>query len=529
MVIFKMNTRRGMGRGTGKIGYYNLAPMDSHIHSLSAKGVKQNYHITYNDKKGVQHNILWEGYFPITKFRQKGNKLISFEELNAKGLSCDKKLCQKVQELRKLDVPTSDLQGIITVLAQKIGKELQLVDKNVIGNYETYPDVEEELLSYAYGKQTLAETEKNIKNLAKVKSVYDDEVGYGLHRINAKGENVLIVKGVNGWRIENDKGKILVDKVFNNHLDAFDYYKQNLKLKSQTTEQSQTGMGYEINAKGMKSEIDKLEKRTKELIAEEERNHGYPENQKKALSKFFKLAREKTFKDSQELYNFWKEFDTFGVSITGRITGNRAFNDQYSREQTRKWYEPIYQSHVDSFNKSLGQLIKKTSMNAKGYTDAYIDYKKLKKGTKVKFRSRKGVLTSDAEYVSGGSWGGFQARIKWNDGEESEWSLNKTGMKFWGKLPSLPKNKGTESVYGIVYWNKSKGQRDLAGNDVWTTKKQAEKWIKAKTKDVWTASDYKNYKIKKFKVGKDAFQPVLGSWVYDRGRVYFARSQWQGD
>jgi hypothetical protein len=30
-----MNIRRGMGRGTGKIGYYNLAPMDSHIHSLS--------------------------------------------------------------------------------------------------------------------------------------------------------------------------------------------------------------------------------------------------------------------------------------------------------------------------------------------------------------------------------------------------------------------------------------------------------------------------------------------------------------
>jgi hypothetical protein len=35
-----MNTRRGMGKGTGKIGYYNLAPMDAHIHSLSAKGVK---------------------------------------------------------------------------------------------------------------------------------------------------------------------------------------------------------------------------------------------------------------------------------------------------------------------------------------------------------------------------------------------------------------------------------------------------------------------------------------------------------
>ena len=33
------NVRRGMGFGRG-IGYYNIAPMDSHIHRLSAKGVK---------------------------------------------------------------------------------------------------------------------------------------------------------------------------------------------------------------------------------------------------------------------------------------------------------------------------------------------------------------------------------------------------------------------------------------------------------------------------------------------------------
>jgi len=33
------NTRRGLGKGLGT-GYKNLAPMDSHIHSLSAKGVR---------------------------------------------------------------------------------------------------------------------------------------------------------------------------------------------------------------------------------------------------------------------------------------------------------------------------------------------------------------------------------------------------------------------------------------------------------------------------------------------------------
>lgn len=34
-----MNSRRGMGKGLG-CGYKNIAPMDSHIHSLSAKGIK---------------------------------------------------------------------------------------------------------------------------------------------------------------------------------------------------------------------------------------------------------------------------------------------------------------------------------------------------------------------------------------------------------------------------------------------------------------------------------------------------------
>ena len=34
-----MNMRKGLGKGKGK-GYYNIVPMDSHIHSLSAKGVK---------------------------------------------------------------------------------------------------------------------------------------------------------------------------------------------------------------------------------------------------------------------------------------------------------------------------------------------------------------------------------------------------------------------------------------------------------------------------------------------------------
>jgi len=37
-----MNTRKGLGKGLGT-GYKNIAPMDAHIHSLSAKGQKTYY------------------------------------------------------------------------------------------------------------------------------------------------------------------------------------------------------------------------------------------------------------------------------------------------------------------------------------------------------------------------------------------------------------------------------------------------------------------------------------------------------
>lgn len=49
-----MNTRKGLGKGLG-CGYKNLAPMDAHIHSLSAKGLKTTTVIPMNatgDAKG---------------------------------------------------------------------------------------------------------------------------------------------------------------------------------------------------------------------------------------------------------------------------------------------------------------------------------------------------------------------------------------------------------------------------------------------------------------------------------------------
>lgn len=108
------------------------------------------------------------------------------------------------------------------------------------------------------------------------------------------------------------------------------------------------------------SDIDKVEAAIERRIAEEGANRwGYPENQKRALRKFIKQARQKEL-SGNKLYAYWKEFDTFGVSITGRSTGNRAFEDVFGRETVRKWYKPIYESHVLGFNKALGEAIRRS-------------------------------------------------------------------------------------------------------------------------------------------------------------------------
>ena len=65
--------RTGMGKGLGK-GYKNIAPMDSHIHSLSAKGVSQKYAtiVHYKNSKGEK---IFSGREKETLFQSSKSKL----------------------------------------------------------------------------------------------------------------------------------------------------------------------------------------------------------------------------------------------------------------------------------------------------------------------------------------------------------------------------------------------------------------------------------------------------------------------
>ena len=53
--------RRGLGKGTGNRGYYNLMPMDSYVHSLSAKGIKSKVPLNTKAKSYTGKKCKWCG------------------------------------------------------------------------------------------------------------------------------------------------------------------------------------------------------------------------------------------------------------------------------------------------------------------------------------------------------------------------------------------------------------------------------------------------------------------------------------
>jgi len=181
------NTRKGLGKGMGT-GYKNLAPMDSHIHSLSAKGVKTvtvDFTSSTNVKQaGKQRtNLLNKGYKEIKTERVGFDKFIMTFNAKKQGVN--------LKDLAKRDM---------------IGVNKQIV----------------EMFNSGMSVQELTEVfDMSIDEIENVLLAFNPNT-----KLRAKG-NVVILKGVNGWRIEDWNGNILFDKVFNNQVEAFTYYKEN--------------------------------------------------------------------------------------------------------------------------------------------------------------------------------------------------------------------------------------------------------------------------------------------------------------
>jgi hypothetical protein len=77
------NQRRGMGFGRG-IGYYNIAPMDSHVHSLSAKGVKTWKKVS--DTKYINRKREGTLYLGKSLFTGKPDVTIEVDTIKIRGV-----------------------------------------------------------------------------------------------------------------------------------------------------------------------------------------------------------------------------------------------------------------------------------------------------------------------------------------------------------------------------------------------------------------------------------------------------------
>lgn len=74
-----MKTRKGLGKGLG-MGYKNLVPMDAHIHSLSAKGVKTKYAVVYRDTNYLEGYVNNEKGFQSWLIKHNAKRMEEGEE-----------------------------------------------------------------------------------------------------------------------------------------------------------------------------------------------------------------------------------------------------------------------------------------------------------------------------------------------------------------------------------------------------------------------------------------------------------------
>jgi len=215
--------RRGLGKGTGKRGYYNLVPMDSYVHSLSAKGVKSYlYHKTdfKTLKKILKSNKLKpltkdplsmsetpNPYLLFTKYEQpisivldkskiKGLVKVDYNKTNQYN---DRMTYPHEQEVYTWDYPSTDV--IVKVIMLEKVKDLS----------------EQDFGKSAGGGRVIIGTPSrvvSIKDIKKDKIKYQrdesnlDEWDRGRIRINAKGvktyQKELLKKGIEIRRLPED-------------------------------------------------------------------------------------------------------------------------------------------------------------------------------------------------------------------------------------------------------------------------------------------------------------------------------------
>ena len=128
------NIRKGLGKGLGT-GYKNLAPMDSHIHSLSAKGVKTTYCVKDN------YGVVWKKNLS----KSKADKLAKDMSLNAKSMkdvlpSERYKVGKQIESWDESDIIDEEVKYKLEAW-EDFGYEKKPTESEVRDNIDEYGDV----------------------------------------------------------------------------------------------------------------------------------------------------------------------------------------------------------------------------------------------------------------------------------------------------------------------------------------------------------------------------------------------------
>jgi len=185
----KNNLRKGLGKGKGS-GYYNIAPMDSHIHSLSAKGVKTarivlvkpdpeskygmwDFNVLKEDGKYLEEYGFTDRRRAIEEAKEKGFTLENEEPNNKSQSLVDQSFYglydTNVKYLKKLE--ELDSAGVVSFENDKFGKvvvadEIKKTQKWIRSHFEGKVPVEEVVINWKEGRSKENEYPKTFKSVS---------------------------------------------------------------------------------------------------------------------------------------------------------------------------------------------------------------------------------------------------------------------------------------------------------------------------------------------------------------------------
>lgn len=180
-----------MGRGTGKIGYYNLAPMDAHIHSLSAKGVS-----TYAKR------VVSEGFYHTSM-----GDVETWEKVDDKTYESECSDCGYIgggfYEVSGKDLWDSYSYGVCPKCSNN--KDMVKVIKNIIKNKDKSDiDLAKEFMASFNDDWDKLEQYQKDEAIKYIKGIKKDKDKFSLDAKGVKGQKYHIDVDFEGERLVDD-------------------------------------------------------------------------------------------------------------------------------------------------------------------------------------------------------------------------------------------------------------------------------------------------------------------------------------